>query len=177
MRNQGQLFIGALLVLIGLMFLLGNLFGVNVWALCGPLGLILLGVWIVLRPHLVGSGTTTRFKLLGDIHRDGAWQVANQEIWIGVGEVDLDLTRADIPEGETKLRVFGFAGDVEVLVPEEVAVSVFSMAFVTDGKVLDRREEGILAPVHATSDDYETAGRKLRLETTFFVVDLKVRRV
>jgi len=177
MRNRGQLFIGILLTLIGLMFLVGDLFDVNVWAFCWPVGLILLGVWLLLRPQLVSSDTAVRQKILGDIHRDGVWQVANEEIWIGVGDVDLDMTSADIPTGETRLRVFGFVGDVDVLVPEGVGVSVSSMAFVTDARVLGQKRDSFLAPVHLTSDDYETAERKIRLETTFFVGDLKVKQV
>ena len=44
MRNQGQVIFGILIILIGLMFLFGNLFDVNVGALCFPVGLILVGV-------------------------------------------------------------------------------------------------------------------------------------
>ena len=177
MRNQGQLFIGIVLVLVGLMFLIGHLFDINVWAFCWPLGLILLGVWLLLRPQLVSSDTAVRQRLLGDIHRDGVWQVADEEIWIGVGDVDLDMTSADIPVGETRLRVFGFVGDVDVLVPAGVGVSVSSTAFVTDARVLGQKRDRFLAPLHLASEDYETAERKVRLETTFFVVGLKVKRV
>jgi lia operon protein LiaF len=177
MRNQGQIFFGILIILVGLMFLIGNVFNVNVWTFCWPLGLILLGVWLILRPQLVSPDTAVRQKLLGDIHRDGVWQVANEEIWVGVGDVDLDMTSADIPVGETRLRVFGFVGDVSLLVPKGVGVSVSSMAFVTDAKVLGQREEGLLSPVHVVSDDYETAERRVRLEMTSFAADLRVKQV
>ena len=176
MRNQGQMIIGVLIILVGLMFLIGNVLNVNVWALCGPLGLILLGVWLLLRPQLVGADTAVRQKLLGDIHRDGVWQVADEEFWIGVGEVDLDMTRAEVPVGETKIRVFSFVGDVDLLVPEGVGITVSSTAFVTDARVLGRKRDSIMFPFHQASDDYETAERKIRLEVTSFVADIKVKR-
>ena len=177
MRSQGQMVIGALIILVGLMFLIGNVLDVNVWAFCWPVGLILLGVWLLLRPQLVGADTAVRQKLLGDIHRDGLWQVANEEFWIGVGEIDLDMTRADIPVGETEIRVFSFVGDVDVFVPEGVGIAVSSTAFVTDARVLGQKRDGIMFPFHQASDDYETAERKIRLEVTSFVADIKIRRI
>ena len=176
MRNQGQVFFSILIILIGLMFLLGNVFDVNVGALCFPAGLILLGIWILLRPRVVGPDTALRLRVFGPIRRGGAWQVADEEIWLFVGDVRLDMTQAEIPVGETRIRVFGFVGDVRLLVPEGVGVSVSSMAFVTDARVLGQRRDGFLIPVHMTSDDYKTAERKVHLETMSFVTDIRVRR-
>mgnify|MGYP001066960848 CR=1 FL=1 len=45
MRIPGQVIFGILIILIGLMFLFGNLFDVDVGALCFPTALILVGVW------------------------------------------------------------------------------------------------------------------------------------
>lgn len=177
MYNRGQLFIGIVLILAGLAFLIGNLFDVDVWALCWPLGLILLGVWLLVRPQLVSPGTTVRQRLLGDIRRDGVWQVTDEEIWIGLGDVELDATRADVPVGETTIRILGFIGDVDVFVPQGVGISVSSTAFVTDARVLGQKREGFLFPVRLTSDSYETAKRKVRLETTFFITDLRVKQL
>jgi predicted membrane protein len=161
--------IGALIILVGLMFLIGNVLDVNVWAFCWPVGLILLGVWLLLRPQLVGADVAVRQKLLGDIHRDGLWQVAK--------EIDLDMTRADIPVGETEIRVFSFVGDVDVFMPEGVGIAVSSTAFVTEARVLGQKRDGIMFSLHQASDDYETAERKIRLEVTSFVADIKIRRI
>jgi len=176
MRNRGQVFIGIVIIVIGLMSLIGSLFDVDVGAFCWPIGLIVLGVWLLLRPQLVSSDTAVQAKLVGDVRRHGAWQVADEEIWIGVGDVRLDMTSADVPAGETRLRIFSFVGDVVLLVPEGVGVSVSSLAFVTDARVLGQRRESFFSSFHLTSDDYETAERKVRLETTSFVTSLRVKR-
>jgi lia operon protein LiaF len=175
MRNQGQLIFGGLLIFFGLLFLFGTLFRINVWAFCWPIGLILLGVWILLRPQL-SPGTPVRVTPLGDIRRDGTWRVANEEHWILVGDADFDLTHADIPAGETTLRLFGFVCDVSLMVPQGVGVAVSSTAFVTDLKILGHQEENFVMPYTFTSDDYATAERKVRLEVTFFVASIKVKR-
>ena len=177
MSNKGQLYMGAVLVLIGVIFALGEFFDISIGRFIWPLALILLGLWLVIRPQMVGSDTTVRQKILGDIRRKGAWPVTNEEIWLGVGDVRLDMTEADIPLGETKLQIYGFVGDVALRVPEGVGVAVSSRAFITDAKVLGQKQDHFLSPVHLTSDDYETAERKIRLETGFFIVDLKVQQV
>jgi predicted membrane protein len=177
MRNQNQLYFGGLLIFLGLVFLFGTLFRINVWAFCWPIGLILLGVWILLRPRMIRPGTPVRVTPLGSVRRDGAWRVADEEFWIFVGDADFDLTRADIPAGETTLRVLGFVGDVKMAVPQGVGVAVSSTAFVTDSNVLGQKEETFVMPYTFTSDDYASAERKVRLEATYFVASIKVKRV
>ena len=59
MRNQGMALIGALLMIAGIFLLLGNLFDFNLWAVCFPLGLILLGLFVLFRPRMVGPDTSS----------------------------------------------------------------------------------------------------------------------
>jgi len=177
MRNNGQLAFGLILVFAGGMFLIGTLLHINIWGFIWPALLILLGVVILLRPRFIGPDITGGVWLLADIHRHGEWQVADEETWIGVGDVDLDLTQAVIPAGETKLRLVGFVGDVSVRVPQSVGLTVNASGFVTDAKVLGHKQDLFLSPLHFATDDYAAAERKIRLDTTFFVHDLKVRQV
>ena len=177
MRNKWQVVIGAFIILVGLMILIGNLTGFNFWKIFWPLLLIGLGIVLLLRPQMISSDATVRQKLLGDIRLDGEWQVTDEEIWLLVGDVRIDLTEAQIPAGETKFRIFGFVGDVRMIVPAGVGISVQSNAFVTDSRVLGEKRESFLAPMHFATDDYETAERKIRLETGYFVADIKVKQV
>jgi len=177
MRDKWHIYIGGAITLIGLMFLIGSIFKVDVGAFCFPVGLILLGVFLLLRPQLVGPDTSVQLRLLGDVRRSGNWQVAEEEIWIGVGNVKLDMTEADIPVGETRIRVFGFVGDVRLLVPEKVGVSVSSESFFTDARVLGRKRDSFLAPMRFASENYETAERKVQLEMSYFVGNLRVGQV
>jgi lia operon protein LiaF len=176
MRNQGQILIGALILAAGLIFLLGALFDVDIGVFCFPLALILIGVGILLRPRLAGPDTALRFTLFGPVRYGGSWQVSNQEIWMVVGDVRLDLTQAEIPPGETLIRFFGFVGDIRLVVPEGVGVAVSSLAFFTEARMLGQKHEGVLTPLRLASDGYEGAERQIRLETTAFVAEFKVRR-
>lgn len=168
---------GIVLVVLGVLFLISNLFDVNFWPFCWPTALIAVGAWMILRPRMVSPDTALEQKLLGEISRDGVWEVRDEELWVGIGDVELDMTRASIPLGKTKLRVFGFVGNLEVLAPEQVGISISSTAFITDGKVLGQEQERFASTLHVASDDYETAERKVHIEVTRFATNLKVRRV
>ena len=176
MRNQSRVIVGVVVIAIGFLFLFGSVFRINVWAICWPVGLIAVGVWLLVRPSMVGPGTRLEQKVLGDIRRDGAWDVVEEEIWLGVGDLRLDMTDATVPTGETRLRVFGFVGDVNLVVPEGIGVSISSWAFLTEGKVFGKAEESFVVPLQAESDGYVSAERRIRVETYFFVHDLKVER-
>jgi predicted membrane protein len=176
MRNRWLILVGALFVLFGLMSLVSILFNVDAGAFCLPVGLIVLGVWLLVRPRLVAPGTGFRLLLLGDLRRSGAWQVADEEIWMGVGDVKLDMTQAEIPAGETTLRVLGFVGGVKLRLPQNVGITVSDAAFVTDARILEQRYHNVFDTLHFTSDGYATAERRIRLEAASFVADLRIEQ-
>ena len=175
MANRGQVFLGASILVIGVFLLIEAVTRVNIWRFIWPLAIIGLGVWLILRPRMAGPGTTVRTKLLGDIRRSGIWSVEDEEVWLGVGDVALDMTDAVIPAGETRLRVSGFVAEVKLKVPQEVGIAVRSSAFLTTARVLGEKRDIFLTTYEASSTNYLEAERRIRLETTFVVADLKVR--
>ncbi|MCL4395412.1 MAG: cell wall-active antibiotics response protein [Chloroflexi bacterium] len=176
MRSQGQLLFGALFIFFGILFLFGTLFNVDVWEFCWPIGLILLGVWILARPRMLGADTAIRMMLLGNIRRAGNWRVSNEEFWLGVGDASFDLSRADVPAGESVLRCFGFVGNVDLIVPPGVGYAVSSNAFVSAVRLMGQKEENFVLPYSYVSDDFASSERKVRLEATHFVTGIRVSR-
>lgn len=177
MRNQGLIFVGVVLILAGAIFLFGAIFGVNVGAWCWPIGLIVLGLFLFLRPRMIEPGSRSTVTIIGDQDRSGIWEVAPEEFWFFVADYTLDFTKATIPPGETLLRMNGFVGDIDLYVPQDVGVSIHTTAFVTSLKPPESGEEtSILAGAEWKSDDYKAAERRIRLETTTFVSDITIRR-
>ena len=175
MEKSGQLIAGTAIILIGLMLLVASLFDLPIWDLCWPTLLILLGLWILLRPRLAGPATGASLVPIGDIRRDEGWELENEEFWVFVADVDLDLRRADLPVGETRYRVTGFAGDVELLAPAEVGMAVNATAFVVTVKADGDKTDHILAPFHYTSDNYAAAERRVRLDVIWFAGEIRIR--
>lgn len=177
MRNRGQLIIGAVLVLFGLLSLLSTLLNIDFGMLCWPALLIGVGLWLVLRPRLTSPDTASDVLLIGDRRRRGEWTVQNEEFWLGVGDVELDMTQAIIPPGETVIRVYSFVGDVDIFVPRTVGVDVQMNGFVIDSDVLGRDYDSFLTPISVQSENYATAESRLRVEMTSFITDLKIKHV
>jgi lia operon protein LiaF len=175
MQHRGQVLLGAFLVAIGLMVLLGNLLGVNLWRVFWPLLLIGLGAWFILRPRMVEEGTAVTQRIIGDIRRGGEGRVQDEEIFVLIGDVKLDWREAIWPEGETRLRILGFIGDIELRVPENVGVSLASTSFISSVRWLDRKEDGIFLPLQLESEHYDLARQRLRIEIVHFIADVKVR--
>ena len=115
MDRKWLLGIGALVIVYGLFLLLGQLFHFNGWAFFFPLLLIALGVWLILRPRMIGPKGNVKTRLLGDIDFSGDWQVTPSEIWLAIGDIHLDFTQTHVPEGETTITIYGFINDIKLI--------------------------------------------------------------
>jgi predicted membrane protein len=176
MRKQGQVIIGVAIILFGLLILIDAVFDIDFGLLCWPTVLILLGIWILIRPWVLGPDTAMHVSLFGPVRRSGTWSVNDQEIWMFVGDVRLDFTEAEVPLGETQLQVFSFVGDVRARVPEGVGISASSTSFINTIRVMDKKRETFVVPAKLTSEGYEAAERKIHLHATGFIADLRVKQ-
>ena len=176
MQNRNQMLVGSFFILCGGAWFVASILHISFWAICFPMGLILLGVlFLVARPPLfVGPTSEGGTHFVGDIVRGGEWTVKNEEFYLFVGDVRLDMTRAQFPAGETTIYLNAFVADIDVSVPSDVAVSLSSTSFVAEAELNGQRVERILSGVQMSTPDYATAERKLRLVTTCFVGDVKV---
>lgn len=177
MRNRGLVYIAILIIIFGVLLLLGNLFDVNLGAYCFPVGLILLGLFVLLRPKTVDPGTKSHTVLIGEFNRTGPGELTAEEYWSFIIDATYDLTKYDIPPGETLIRGFSFIGDIEVFVPVDVGLAIEASSFVTTLKLDGEKEqESFLSPLNWQSDGYKLAERRVRFDVTQFIGDIKVRR-
>lgn len=174
MRSYLQVVFGGLVLLFGLSIIIGVLFDINVLGIYFSVGLILLGIWILVRPRILPEDSDIRLLLFGDFKRRGDWKVQGEEIWMFVGDVRLDLTGAQIPSGETTFRVLAFVGDIDLKIPEGIGVSVSSIGMVSDTKIMGKKRDYIFTPLEYKNDLYDTAESKINLETVCFVGDIDV---
>lgn len=177
MRNRGQLILGGVLVIWGVLSLLSTLLHIDLWGLCFPLGLIALGVWFVLRPRIAGPDKGVEVSLLGEIRRQGDWAVRNEEFWQGIGDIELDLTRASIPTGETLFHIYTFVSDVDVFIPRSAGALVHVSSVVGDANLFDAHQDIFFSTVERMSENYTTAECRVRIEVISFVGDVKVRQI
>ncbi len=176
MRGRTQIIIGVVILGLGLLLLVGNLADIDIWGYLWPLVLIGLGVYLVVRSQGSGRGGPVDFHVLGDVYRTGRWAVQDEEIWCVIGDINLDLTNAIIPVGERTIKLRGFVGDVDITVPQDVGIAATSTAFVTDARSFGHKQDYFLTPYESESENFREAGRKIRVESLYFVSSLRLRR-
>lgn len=174
LKSQGRMLLGALAVVLGVLILVSYWLKIDFGSLLFASVLILLGVWLLLRPRRSDSGTGFQLRIFGPVRRSGKWSVADEEIWLFVGDVRLNLAGAEVPVGETVIRVLAFVGDIRAIVPEGIGVSISSTAIVTDARMMGRKRDGFFSPVYLASEGYDSAERKVRLEAQCFISSVKV---
>ncbi|GKU80281.1 cell wall-active antibiotics response protein LiaF [Paenibacillus sp. L3-i20] len=121
-----------------------------------------------------------RSGFIGDIHMGhDHWELKPINITHFIGDTVLDLTKAQIPFGETKINITSFLGDVKVYVPNdyELGVRVVSNAFMGDVKILGQKEGGIFTSVDTKSPRYKDSDKKIKLIVSTFIGDTRVTKV
>lgn len=96
------------------------------------------------------------------------WKVEPMNLTKAAGDFYLDFTKAFIPEKEIPIRIDSWAGDVHVLLPEDLAVKVSASVKAGDINLLGQRADGVVRDLSYESPDYETATKKLDI-----IIDLK----
>ncbi|MBU0492892.1 MAG: cell wall-active antibiotics response protein [Chloroflexi bacterium] len=186
MRNVrwGVVVMGVLLIVAGVVLLGGSL---GLWHIstdqtCGLFFAFMLvgaGLWTIIM--VVGAqrgGEPLAQRTLGDQRlslTDTEFTSRAVSTWIG--STRIDLCRAVFPEGESTLTVATWIGDAKVHVPADLAVRVRGqVAFVGDMNLLGQRRSGFALNVTASTPDYEQAPRRLFVDASTVIGDIKVRR-
>ena len=176
MRNQNLIIVGVVLMAVGLMFLFGNLFDINLAAFCFPVGLIVLGFFLLIRPRMVAANTRSDVLFIGDLERTAPWNVTDEELWSFIGDVTYDLTSANVPKGQTTIRNTGFISDIEIVASKDVGVTISITSMVTSFTPPGQEEEDyFLSPVHWQNAAAAYAERQVRFELVQFIAEVSVR--
>ena len=175
MQNRGQVLVGSALILFGGGLLVASLLHINFWAICFPMTLIVAGMFfLIARPPMWEPTTAGNSQFVGDVVRSGEYTVTSEEFRLFVGDVRLDMSRAQFPLGETVIRLNGFVYDADLTVPDDVGVSISANGFVVDTKLGAQHSENFLSGVQLATANYPTAERKLRVVMNSFVGDIRV---
>ncbi|WP_237178956.1 cell wall-active antibiotics response protein LiaF [Paenibacillus sp. MMS18-CY102] len=124
--------------------------------------------------------TQTRSGFIGDIHiGNDHWELKPLNISHFVGDTVLDLTKAQIPPGETKITISSFIGDVKIYLPNdyEVGIHVVSSAFIGDARVLDMRDSRVFRSMDVESPYYKETEKRIKLVCSTFIGDVRVTKV
>ncbi|MBI5653394.1 MAG: cell wall-active antibiotics response protein [Chloroflexi bacterium] len=177
--NSGRVFWAVVLIALGVVLLAGNL---NLfrfrWDMLWAVTLILVGIWFVWRAFVPAQHHDVNFFAgIGELRPNlGGKEIRREEFSHGIGECDLDLTRATIPDGESTVKASLGIGELKIRVPRDLALRAQVNAGMGEAQVGDQKDDGIGPQIHFQSDDYATAARKLFIEANVGLGKVEIKR-
>ncbi|MBO1578338.1 MULTISPECIES: cell wall-active antibiotics response protein LiaF [Bacillus] len=108
---------------------------------------------------------------------DHIYELEDINVQYGVGDVEIDLTTAMIPEGETVIVIRGVIGNIRLYVPYDIELSLNHSVIV--GRVLlpGHEETGFNRNVTFKTEQYKEAPRRIKIISSLVVGDTEVRKV
>lgn len=104
------------------------------------------------------------------------WNDVN--IQAGIGDTVIDLSYTVLPKGEAIIFIRNLVGNVQILVPYEVEVSVHHSIWMGTAKILNAHHAKVINEVlQFQTPDYETDAQKVKIVTSMIVGDLEVKRI
>lgn len=89
------------------------------------------------------------------------WKVQPMNLRSMAGDFYFDFSKAFIPEKKIPIQISSLAGDVHILIPENVAFRVKAIVKAGEIKVVGQSAEGISKSMFFETADYDTAEQKL----------------
>lgn len=120
------------------------------------------------------------FSFIGDIHIGSAnWRLRPLNVNHLIGDTVIDLTRATIPDGLTKIHVGCIIGDVKILLPkdEDVEPSVTMTSIMGEFNMFGKRDDSMFKTRREESAHYPTAKKQLQIMANVLIGDLRIERV
>ncbi|MGD8457955.1 MAG: cell wall-active antibiotics response protein LiaF [Anaerolineales bacterium] len=176
MKTKGQLTFAWILIGFGALLLIGNFIGIDFGDIFWPLVFIVAGLLLIFRPQVI-SPAGARFYFAGDINVNSKWDMNKNDLRMFAGDVRIDLADLNLTSDETKFIISAFAGEVDIFAPQDVGVSISTMAFVTDSRIDGKKMEYIFSGMDYATEGYENASKKFKLIMQCFAADVKLKTV
>jgi lia operon protein LiaF len=111
------------------------------------------------------------------VREDDAFELEDRVYRHGLGDFQLDLSHARLREGETHLAIYGGIGEIQVLLPEGLAVDIEAQVRIGAVKIFGRKSDGLDRSLSYRSEGYADAVRRVRIDMVMRMGDITVERV
>jgi predicted membrane protein len=187
-KSNTNLFFGLGLLFLGLVWLLNNVgaldfdlgdFISHAW----PVAIIVFGAWM-----LFGGNSKAESKIqkkVADSLSQGVGDLdlapehlepSGLEVKLGAGEIKLDLRSTRLQQGNNVVQIKLGVGDILVLAPQSVALSVEGRTGAGDLRLLDRKTDGFAARLDIQDEQFAAADTSLRITALSGLGDITVTR-
>jgi len=98
-------------------------------------------------------------------------------LWHGIGDIDIDLSKAILSDGEIQISVAGWIGDVDIFVPKELPVQIITSVSIGESQIFDQLEGGLKKNSYYKSFGYDEAYRKVLIKIDLKIGDVRIKEV
>lgn len=105
------------------------------------------------------------------------WKVEPMNLTKAAGDYYLDFTKAFIPEKEIPIYINSWAGDVKILLPEDLDVRISASVKAGEINLFGKKADGVIRDLFYESPDYETAIKKLNITVDLKAGSIRVDKV
>jgi len=107
-----------------------------------------------------------------------AYEWNDINIQTGIGDCLIDLSYTMLPKGETVIFIRNIIGNIQILVPYDIDVSVHHSCVAGSTTVFEHHEPKVFNQVfHLKTPGYEIAEQKVKIFTSLVVGNLEVSRI
>ena len=166
--------LGAALLFVGLLVIFTRFSGENLLMVLLPYVLIGFGFLFLVSPNLIPANANQNVQFIGEYRQNYLDAQLDKTIYMGVGDVDLDFTHIDLPQGDTVLKIVCFAAGIRLKFGTDTAYKINSNAFVSEVRAIDCKQEFIVAPCEYKSGHYPSSDRRIKIEILSFISDISI---
>jgi lia operon protein LiaF len=163
---------GYILFAIGAILLIGSNFAFIV-----ALVLISLGFFYLKSRKAHGEDPDyVRQKLIESLKYDREpWVVRRLSAWNVIGEIKMDFSLAIFEEKESVVVLQGIVGDIDIIIPEYLGVSVQSSLTFGQMDIGPDKEAGVMNKIIWHSPNYAASENRVKLIISYLVGDIDVK--
>ncbi|WP_231514807.1 cell wall-active antibiotics response protein LiaF [Oceanobacillus salinisoli] len=192
-RKGGSWVFGSFFIIFGLLLLLDR-FGIihfTFWDVfkLWPLLIVYIGFMLIKKPNMnmedVDESDRRKKKTynhsffsIGDHHfSEPNWKVQPMNFRTFAGDLYFDFSKAYIPEKEIPITIHCFAGDVNIVIPENIEFQVNASVKAGEIEVLGQTSDGIYRSMIYSTTDYEQAVRKIDFQIHLKAGSIRIAQV
>lgn len=128
--------------------------------------------------HFILKSPKKKHSLIGNCFMTGSrWELVDMDIWHGIGEVKLDLSRANIPDEKTTIIINGWIGDVDVYIPYDLEVSFVTHVGIGDINLFGNKEGGINRSTTLETKNYRQSVKRVEIIVNLMIGDIDFTRI
>jgi predicted membrane protein len=180
--SPGSFLCGLIIFFIGVLYLarkfgyLTELKTGVIWSILLAALLIIAGINLI-RGLALAERSGGRWAFLGGVKVGGSspWKLESGSYFAFMGGIDMDLTAAEIPDGETFLDLTAIMGGIDVKIPPGLAVVYEGTAILGGITFKDQEDGGIVSSRKISEPGAAPDGKYLRIQARAYMGGIEIK--